>query len=266
MARIVIFDSGVGGLSIYQEIARRLSEHKHEYVFVSDNFAYPYGIKDESELNQRVLEVMRRIVAQYNPDLAVVACNTASTVVLPLLRAEFSFPVVGVVPAIKPAAAASTTGCIGLLATPATIARSYTDQLIADFAADCEVIRVGSIRLVELAEQKLRGNLVSVEEIEAELQAVIDRPDCDVLVLACTHFPLLNNEISNIFHVKSHSIQLMDSGVGIANRVVSLLYEAEITESPQSSSQAVFTREIEGSTNFVKNLAQLGLDYSGCLQ
>ena len=115
MARIVIFDSGVGGLSIYQEITRRLSQQRHEYVFVSDNFAYPYGVKEESELNQRVLEVMHRITAQYSPDLAVVACNTASTVVLPLLRAEFGFPVVGVVPAIKPAAAASQSGCIALV-------------------------------------------------------------------------------------------------------------------------------------------------------
>lgn len=265
MARIVIFDSGVGGLSIYREIVQRLTPQVHEYIFVSDNYAYPYGIKQEAELNQRVIAVMHRIVAQFNPDIAVVACNTASTIVLPLLRAEFTFPVVGVVPAIKPAAGISTSRSIGLLATPATIARSYTDQLIADFAADCEVIKHGSIQLVEMAEEKLHGKLVSQTALQQELQTFLARPECDVLILACTHFPLLNNEIKDIFNVNNHPITLVDSGMGIANRVASLLPETKVGESERGSAVAIFTREIEQAPLFIANLQQLGLTYAGCL-
>ena len=142
MASIVIYDSGVGGLSIFQEIIER--SPGHHFVFVSDNQAFPYGTKTEAELKHRVLAVSSEIAKRYKPDILVVACNTASTVVLPLLREKFEFHVVGVVPAIKPAAQITATKVIGVLATPATVERDYTKKLMKDFADDCNVVAIGS--------------------------------------------------------------------------------------------------------------------------
>ncbi|MCL4164090.1 UNVERIFIED_CONTAM: hypothetical protein GTU68_047005 [Idotea baltica] len=190
MSGIAIIDSGVGGLSIYQEIKKQLPDR--QYIFVSDNQAFPYGTKPEKELKKRVFEIVERVIAQFQPELIVIACNTASTVVLPPLRERFELPIVGVVPAIKPAAQLTKTNVIGLLATPATIARVYTDQLIKDFAPNCDVIKVGSSRLVEIAEDKLNDRPVDIDQIKAEIQPLIDSNKMDTLVLACTHFPLLN--------------------------------------------------------------------------
>ena len=204
MSRIVIFDSGVGGLSIYQEVVKKCPNHY--YIFVSDNLAFPYGIKPEVELIERVLSVVKAVEVQYKPDLLIVACNTASTVALPSLRSQFNFPIVGVVPAIKPAAKLSKSKVIGLLATPGTITRSYTQSLIDDFAQDCTVVKVGSSKLVEMAEQKMCGNTPPINEIEQELIPFFNYKNLDCLVLACTHFPLLNKEISLVFKERNYSV------------------------------------------------------------
>lgn len=255
MARIAIFDSGVGGLSIYKEIKKQLPNS--QYIFVSDNQAFPYGTKPEDELKQRVLEVVDRIVDQFSPDLLVIACNTASTVVLPLLREKFTIPIVGVVPAIKPAAELTKSNVIGLLATPATIERQYTDQLISDFAPDCDVIKVGSSRLVQIAEDKLYGRTVDQQQIKEEIQPILNAGDIDVVILACTHFPLLNKEIQALFNVND-SVSLIDSGKGIANRVIQLLSNEETVENQSKGSIAVFT-EMNGLTSEIKSQ----LDYYG---
>ncbi|MFT7526108.1 MAG: glutamate racemase [Arenicella sp.] len=267
MARIAIFDSGVGGLSIYSEVSRRLPGH--EFVFVSDNQCYPYGNKAEDWLIERVQQLGQRVAERCSPDVFVVACNTASTVVLPALRETLAIPVVGVVPAIKPAAKLSKTKHLGLLATPGTIARAYTNDLIKEFAADCTVSKVGSGRLVELAEQKLRGEKIDLSVLEAELEPLLGDTKIDVLVLACTHFPLLSNEIEVILKVNNNSIKLIDSAKGIANRVSSLIDDINHTAFPTSNfrakSQAFFTRDI-GSQNFlIKQLDKFGLVYQGQL-
>jgi len=251
MTRIAIFDSGVGGLSIYTEIKQKLPES--QYIFVSDNEAFPYGTKDENELKHRVLEVVERINAQFAPDLLVIACNTASTVVLPLLRDKFAFHIVGVVPAIKPAARLTKSNIIGLLATPATINREYTDQLINDFATECDVIKVGSSRLVQIAEDKLHGRNIDEQQIKTEIQPLLDTENIDVIVLACTHFPLLNNEISKIINVES-DVCLLDSGEGIANRVVHLMTEIETKNNSPEPSVAVFTELTSLSPEFKAQL------------
>ncbi|NND00306.1 MAG: glutamate racemase [Gammaproteobacteria bacterium] len=265
MPTVVIFDSGVGGLSIYQQVKTRLPGC--DYILVSDNLAFPYGGKPEQALNQRVVEVVQRINRHFCPDLVVVACNTASTVVLPLLRATSDIPVVGVVPAIKPAGKLSNTRHIGLLATPATIQRSYTDQLIADFAADCRVTKVGSSKMVELAESKLSAETVELAAIEMELIPFLEAEDCDTIVLGCTHFPLLNKEILSVFKAKKHVVNLVDSGLGIANRVASLL-AGKVSGSAlhNGRSIAVFTRQLEQYSNFIVYLEQQGVHYQGLLQ
>ena len=263
MATIAVFDSGVGGLSIYQQIKLQLPDCS--YVFVSDNEAYPYGTKTEDELLQRVPDIVERIIKQHQPDILVVACNTASTVVLPLLREQYEIPIVGVVPAIKPACKISKTKHIGLLATPGTIKRSYTEQLINKYAADCNITKVGSSKLVELAEQKLHGGNVDLTIIESEVSSILNNNSIDTIVLACTHFPLLNNEIKSLFNVNNHKIELIDSGLGIAKRVVTLI-EPEFNKGnkPQES-VAVFTKTIDQHTAFINTLNQFGLECRGCL-
>lgn len=259
MGTIAILDSGVGGLSIYQEVLKKCPDN--HFVFISDNQAFPYGTKTEKQLNERVTLVVARIVEQYSPDILIIACNTASTIVLPLLRQLYSFPIVGVVPAIKPAAGLSETGTIGLLATPGTISRAYTDSLIKEFAPNHTLIKVGSSALVQLAESKLRGTEVDTTLIEQELSPFIANEDIDTLVLACTHFPLLKNELIEVFNSHSKKIQFIDSGEAIANRTFEL---SQNLKSSSKQGSAVFTC-INDSDQFTKYLSSIGLNSSKLL-
>lgn len=247
MGTIAIFDSGVGGLTVYDQSVGQCPNHN--YVFVSDNQAFPYGTKSAAELNTRVMRVVAALIEQYQPDLLVIACNTVSTVMLPALRSQFDLPIVGVVPAVKPASALSQTGVIGLLATPATIQRAYTDDLIGKFASDCQVVKVGSAELVQVAEDKLRGLPVDLSRLSVILEPVFGRPELDVLVLACTHFPLLKSEIELLFQEQKRAIQLVDSGAAVANRITNLLDEQgmrleQTQESNTPHSVAVFTQAV----------------------
>ena len=217
-SRILIFDSGVGALSVFQEIRRALPDIHCSLAF--DNAQFPYGTLSESKLIERVIRVVGELIKQTDPELAVIACNTASTLVLNELRKGFDIPFVGVVPAIKPAARLSSSQSIGLLATPATIERSYTENLIEDFAPNCEILRIGSTDLVYMAEQKLRGRAVDLARLAEIVAPFVAKAELDSLVLACTHFPLLREELSKVLPER---IQMVDSGSAIAQRVVSLL-------------------------------------------
>jgi glutamate racemase len=216
--RILVFDSGVGGLSVLAEIHSRIPRAR--LIYACDNEAFPYGTMGEEALVTRVDTVLRALISRLDPDILVVACNTASTLALPRIRAHFAKPVVGVVPAIKPAAALSRTRVIGLLATPGTVNRAYTRQLIDDFAGDCTVVRVGSSELVDMAEAKVRGVAPDPDRLRAIVAPLFDNPATDTLVLACTHFPLLRQELET---VAPRSVHWVDSGEAIARRVESLL-------------------------------------------
>jgi glutamate racemase len=233
---VLVFDSGVGGLSVLQAIR---SELPHlSFAFVADNAGLPYGKKEASWLVERVNAVIATALEQTPARLVVIACNTASTVVLPSLRMRHAMPIVGVVPAIKPAAELSTKRCIGLLATPATVQRTYTDSLIQEFAPDCKVVRVGSSRLVEIAEDKMRGIPVPLEEFRAicaDFQNA--EPTPDVIVLGCTHFPLLLKECKDLMP----DVIWLDSGHAIARRVGALLPETTAHEGGRSET-AFFTQ------------------------
>ncbi|WP_410482887.1 glutamate racemase [Vibrio sp. SCSIO 43132] len=213
---VLIFDSGVGGLSVYQELQTLLPQLDYLYLF--DNAAYPYGELDGDVLIQRVQSLISEYCQRYRIDLIVIACNTASTLVLPHLRAKLAIPVVGVVPAIKPASLISEKG-VGLIATPATVSRRYTQELIKDFANGKEVKLLGSTKLVDMAERKLRGIPVDSKEL-AQVLAPING-EVDTAVLGCTHFPLLKEEIQVIMP----EVTLIDSGQAIAKRVSYLLQE-----------------------------------------
>lgn len=216
MSSILIFDSGVGGLSIFKDVRTLLPNTHIDYV--ADHAAYPYGDKSEDWLIRRVNQLVNLQVHQLQPSLIIIACNTASTLALPSLRSHINIPIIGVVPAIKTAAMITETKRIGLLATPGTISRTYIDDLIADFAQGCHITRVGTTDLVHLAEDKLAGKPVNDDILRNAIAPFINE-SCDTVVLGCTHFPLLKNELSRI----TNAIQWVDSGEAIARRAKSLL-------------------------------------------
>lgn len=232
---VLVFDSGLGGLSVLAALRQAIPTAS--YAYLADNAALPYGNKADEWLIERVSQVIEEAMQQLDPALLVIACNTASTLVLPRLRARWQIPIVGVVPAIKPAASLSQRRVIGLLATPATIQRSYTDTLIREYAKDCEVVRVGSSELVALAEAKLRGEKIELEPI-MEICAPLRAAGVDVVVLGCTHFPLLAAEL----HMALPGVQLLDSGEAVARRVAHLLErDPSALSSERPAAPAFFT-------------------------
>lgn len=225
---VLVFDSGVGGLSVYDEI-RQLLPDLH-YIYAFDNVAFPYGEKTEEFIVERVVEIVAAVSRRYPLALVVIACNSASTVTLPALRERFDFPVVGVVPAIKPAARLTRNGIVGLLATRGTVKRPYTHELVARFARECKTEMLGSAELVELAETKLQGKPVPLEEVKRILQPWLRMKEPpDTVVLGCTHFPLLNEELQQVL---PEGTRLVDSGAAIARRTAWLLEH----ESPKANS------------------------------
>ncbi|KLU15948.1 MULTISPECIES: glutamate racemase [Xenorhabdus] len=220
---ILVFDSGVGGLSVYQEI-RQLLPDLH-YIYAFDNEAFPYGEKTAEVIVERVVQIVDTIQKKHPLAVVVIACNTASTVSLPALRERFSFPVVGVVPAIKPAAKLTCNRVVGLLATSATVKRDYTKELIARFATDCQMYAIGSAELVELAERKLHGKDVPLKELEKILKPWLRMKEPpDTVILGCTHFPLIAEEIAQVL---PDGTRLIDSGAAIARRTAWLIKNRE---------------------------------------
>lgn len=224
MKRVLVFDSGVGGLSVFDALAA--SGHAFELDYAADNAWLPYGLKSDAELRARVPALLAGLEAQWAPDAIVVACNTASTIALDAVRAAVKAPVVGVVPPIKPAAALSRTGVIGLLATPATVRRAYTNDLISQFAAGKRVIRFGSAALVEAAERKLRGEPADPAAVAEAIDGLFAAPggaEIDVVALACTHFPLLAADLAA---AAPRPCVWLDSGEAIARRAAHVLIAA----------------------------------------
>ena len=216
---ILFFDSGVGGLSVLEPTRALLPNAP--IVYAADSAGFPYGKRTEAEIASRVPALLGRLVERFHPCLAVIACNTASTVALDHVRSALDIPVVGTVPAIKPAAEMSRTRVIGVLGTEATVRQPYVDDLAAKFAADCTLIRLGSPELVELAEAKLAGDAIGVESVRSAVQPMFDVDGgdrIDTVVLACTHFPLLEEELRAAFP----NVNYVDGGAGIARRIAHL--------------------------------------------
>ncbi len=236
---ILVFDSGVGGLSVLQHIRRALP--KASIVYAADNAGYPYGTKSEAEIAARVPALLGRLVERYHPRVIVIACNTASTIALAHVRSALDLPVVGTVPAVKPAALLSKSRVIGILGTEATIRQPYVDNLVAEFASDCLVLRHGSADLVDMAEAKLRGEPPTTEAMRKVLRELYGQPGgdrIDAVVLACTHFPLLAREIKS---ASPAHVTLVDSGEGIARRTAHLTKGQDWPTLPNG--RAVFTKQ-----------------------
>jgi glutamate racemase len=220
-ATILVFDSGLGGLTVFQAV--KAARPDARFVYLADDAAFPYGALAEDTLIARVAAVIGAAIAEQAPDLIVIACNTASTLALTELRARFAVPFVGTVPAIKPACAQSTSKRISVLGTQATVSREYTRALIREFAADCAVTLVGSPNLAAYAEAELAGEPVGDALIAAEVApCFVDAEGrrTDTVVLACTHYPLL---LTRFLKVAPWPVDWLDPAPAIARRVADLL-------------------------------------------
>jgi glutamate racemase len=258
---ILVFDSGLGGLTVFAELLRARPDA--DFVYAADDAGFPYGRLAEPALVARVVAVLDRLIALTRPDLVVIACHTASTAVLPALRALHSIPFVGTVPAIKPAAAITRTKRVSVLATPGTVKRDYTQALIASFAADCAVNLVGASRLASLAEAELNGISVPDADIAAEIVPAFVEEGAlrtDVVVLACTHYPLLRPRLERL---APWPVTWIDPAPAIAKRAVQLLVEQghAAPEPPAlpGEAQAVFTGGDGLPATLVGALAARGL-------
>lgn len=218
-APILFFDSGVGGLSVLRPTLALLPDAP--IVYATDHAGLPYGEKSEAEVATRVSALLGRLVERVRPRLAVIACNTASTIALAHVRAALDTPFVGTVPAIKPAAALSHSRVIGVLGTAATIRQPYVDRLAVDHAADCIILRHAAPDLVHAAEALLAGQPVDPAVFRAAINGLRGQPggeQLDTIVLACTHFPLVVQQLASVVP----GIAFVDGGDGIARRIAHL--------------------------------------------
>ena len=236
-----MFDSGLGGLTVLREIVgARPDAH---YIYVADDAFFPYGHHGEEQIIARVVPLVGELIARHAPDLVVIACNTASTLVMSHLRHAYKVPFVGTVPAIKPACASSKTKRVSVLGTKGTVKREYTRRLIHDFAQGCEVTLVGSAELASLAESALSGNAVSDTDISAELAPCFvgsdgdDSARTDTVVLACTHYPLL---LDRLVKLAPWPVDWIDPAPAIARRVSDLL-GAPGREYDEAGAEMIFT-------------------------
>lgn len=247
---ILVFDSGLGGLTVHAEIRKLLPSAR--YVYIADDAAFPYGRLAAEACAARVVAVVGAAIGHFRPDIAVIACNTASTVALPALRKTFFIPFVGTVPAVKPAAALSTTKVISVLGTPGTVSREYTHDLIIAHAADCRVQLVGAQRLAELAEAHLRGETVDDADVLAEIAPCFREKDgvrTDTVALACTHYPLL---LETYRRVAPWDVAWIDPAPAIARRVASLLAAPDFVQQVKNlGSRSKLPSELLGNAAFL---------------
>ena len=217
---ILLFDSGIGGLSVLTEVRRLMPDAP--VIYAADLAGLPYGEKTEAEIAARVAGLLGRLAERFHPRLVCIACNTASTIALGMVRDVLEVPIVGTVPAIKPAAAMTASGTIGLLGTAATIRQQYVDRLEAEFAADKRLLRFAAPELVGAAEAKLRGHAPDPAAIARAVDGLRAQPGgdaIDTVVLACTHFPLLQPELAQAF---GPGVRFVDGAEGIARRIAHL--------------------------------------------
>lgn len=254
-APILLFDSGVGGLTVLAALRKLLPDAP--VIYAADTAGLPYGEKTEAEVAARVAGLLGRLAERYKPRLVTIACNTASTIALGMVRDVLHVPIVGTVPAIKPAAALTRTGTIGLLGTAATIRQRYVDGLEAEFARGKRLVRFAAPELVEAAEAKLRGEPLDPAVFAAAGEGLRGQPGgeaIDTVVLACTHFPLVEAELRQALG----KVQFVDGAQGIARRIAYLTQGQALSRDVPDL--ALFTGDPEGIARLVPALRSLGLD------
>ena len=256
-APILLFDSGVGGLTVLAELRKLLPDAP--VIYAADIAGLPYGAKSEAEVAARVCGLLGRMAERWQPRLICIACNTASTIALGMVREVLEIPIVGTVPAIKPAAAMTRSGTIGLLGTEATIRQAYVDNLEAEYGNGHTLLRQAAPGLVEAAEAKLRGLSVdpaAIDHAVAELRGQPGGERIDTVVLACTHFPLLREELAAAF---GPGVALIDGAEGIARRIAALT--AGQTFAPSEPDRAVTTGALADLQTLVPIFARHGITH-----
>lgn len=254
-APLLLFDSGVGGLSVLAEVRRLLPTAP--VIYAADNGGLPYGPKTEAEVAARVCGLLGRMAERYRPRLICIACNTASTIALGMVRDVLEIPIVGTVPAIKPAAEQTRSGTIGLLGTAATIRQPYVDRLEAEFAQRKLLLRASAPDLVAAAEAKLRGESVDPAVYQRAAATLRNQPGgdaIDTVVLACTHFPLVEAELAQAF---GPGVGFVHGAAGIARRIARLS-EGQPMDRAQPDF-ALFTRDEPDLAALAPSLASYGL-------
>ena len=238
--RVCVFDSGLGGLSVARELRQQAPDISIAYC--ADNAGFPYGDLTADEITERTSRVLTALMREEKTDAIVIACNTASTVVLDALRARFSCPIVGVVPAVKPAAEMTRTGILSILATPGTIKRDYTRRLIEQFAKDCHVTPVACERLAQLCEVHLSGRQVGLEDIGDEIApAFIEHcgQRTDTVVLGCTHYPLV---LEMLERASPWPVWFVNPSAAVVRRLLDVLnYQGPVKEAINSANTACLT-------------------------
>jgi glutamate racemase len=261
---IVVFDSGVGGLPYLQRLRDYLPAEIFSYT--ADTAHFPYGEKGTGELRSILDQEIERIIGRMNPKLIVVACNTASVVALSELRGTFGIPFVGVVPALKPAAEQTKNGRIGLLATRKTVEDPYTDRLEADFASRCEVHRYAGTEIVALVEEDFfSASERRREEVLRPSLHFFREKDIDRLVLACTHFLFLEEELKR--HL-GEGVGIVDSRDGVARQTMRILQNEKIArDGTQGDVQrgGMYITGKEGQERYRRFAELFGLSWKGRL-
>lgn len=249
---ILVIDSGIGGLGVLSHVQKRLPNV--DYSYVADEAFFPYGQLDKPTLENRAAQIVT-VIDRFNKlDCVVVACNTATTVVLEHLRAHFNVPIIGIVPAIKVAAKRTKTKAIGILATEATAKGEYIETLVKQFAGDCVVKLHGSKNLAHLAEQKLNGNKISITEVAREIQPLFsamrfkEQKHIDQVVLGCTHYPFLLDELKQ---AAPYVVSWIDPAEAVANQVVKMF---KPHETANIVSRSTYYTTAENSAYKVKNI------------
>ena len=253
---ILLFDSGVGGLTVLAALRELMPDAP--VIYATDQAGLPYGNKSEAQIAARVAGLLGRMCERYDPRLACIACNTASTIALGMVRDVLEIPIVGTVPAIKPAAAMTRSGVIGLLGTEATIRQAYVDNLEAEFAADKHLLRHAAPGLVEAAEAKLRGQEVdqaAISDAANALRSMKHGEKIDTVVLACTHFPLLTDELAEAF---GPDVKFVDGAAGIARRIQHLTQDKDFPG--ETTNLAVTTGDLKELEVLAPALAKHGIE------
>ena len=228
-APIGVFDSGVGGLSVLAEL-RRLLPHE-QFIYLADTAHLPYGARPGEEIRALTGQAVQELHSR-GVKAVVVACNTASAYSLEHLRARFDIPIIGLVPALKPAVAATRTGVVGVLATPGTLRGTLLQDVIHTFAepAGVRVLTAVSAELVPLVEagqaEGERTQVVLCETLRPLAEAGVDQ-----LVLGCTHYPFLAGSIRAGF---GHTFTLLDSGAAVARHTRNVLQGADLLNDQQA--------------------------------
>ena len=269
---VLVFDFGLGGLSVLKAIQALLPERR--YVYFADDAGFPYGERTDVDLVGRIMALIGEAVATHDPAAVMIACNTASTLVLPPLRARFNVPFVGTVPAIKPAAVQTQSGIVAVLATPGTIKRDYTRDLIAQFAGRCHARLVGAPDLAAMAERHLAGRAVDGDALAEQIGpcfVTLDGQRTDIVALACTHYPFL---IDQMIAAAPWPVTWLDPAPAIARQVARVLGAAQHAPDAARSAQphkecrniAVFTSGRPAGPTIVRLLREFRLEAKTAVQ